>query len=141
MSSPLDEYISQISRVDFCLSSELNECPSMHNLFWSCYCFSLKNVGQCPKQGLYLSKLYFTRFFRWKIQFGGGPDGTRREMKHERATHALSSGLMAGTACIGLFCYARRGSAQFSPRLHEITSHALLFLVAQHVPPPGERGV
>lgn len=42
-------------------------------------------------------------FHRWKIQFGGGPRGMRREMKRERATPVLSSGLMAGVCvCVSV---------------------------------------
>lgn len=33
---------------------------------------------------------------RWKIRSGGEPKGMRRETKHERATPALSNGLMEG---------------------------------------------
>lgn len=38
-------------------------------------------------------------YHRWKIQFGGEPKETRREMKRGRATHVLSNGLMAGMCC------------------------------------------
>lgn len=82
------------------------------------------------RKAFYLSHIYLICFFRWKIRSGGEPDGTRREMKRERATHALSSGLTAGTVC-SILHHERS----------EITSHAFLFLSAQHVPPPGERGV
>lgn len=39
---------------------------------------------------------------RWRIQFGGEPRETRREMKCERATRALSNGLMAGVCYVKL---------------------------------------
>ncbi len=39
---------------------------------------------------------------RWRIQFGGEPRETRREMKHERAMHALSNGPMAGVCYVTL---------------------------------------
>lgn len=39
---------------------------------------------------------------RWKIQFGGESRKMRREMKRERATHALLNGLMAGVCYIKL---------------------------------------
>lgn len=65
---------------------KLKVCVCVREHIFSCdFCSSVCPNADCP-----------VSCHRWKIQFDGEPKGTRKETKRERATRALSSGLMAG---------------------------------------------